>query len=460
MNCVAMVSMLHEGATDNSATRLLHGEPALAWTIRRLQRAGKLGGIAIICWDDQEAAVNAAGVAGTVFMQGARAARPELDRVTVAQKFADGWRGGLHSTCAFDAGFVAPFAIETLEAHAADALLVVPAASVGVDATTVDAMIARATARPEQPIVFAVAPAGACGVLLRQAALQTLAASHLHPGRLLHYMPERPMLDPVGSHACVPTPTSVARCRERFMLDRPGTLARFEAATKSVARRLADASAEQLVELHATLAPRSSHDVTIELNTARTTRPVYWHAANTNDGLVRDAAMRTLSSLKNPGDVRLTVGGRGDPLRRSAELFDVINKAREIGVAAIHVETDLAEANESHAEKLARADVDVVSVYLPALTSATYESVMGIDALPRVLGNLKSFVTARLSRGRGVPVVVPTFVKLAANLAEMDGWYDQWLAAVGTAVIVGPSACGAPELELADMSPAWGRKAA
>jgi hypothetical protein len=460
MKCVAMVSMLHENSDNNSATRLLHGEPVLAWTLRRLQRVARIDGIAVLCWDDQQSTVNAVAPGGTVFMQGPRTEIAELDRITAAQKFADGWRGGLHSTCAFDAGFVATFALNILEAQGADALLVVPAASAGVDPAIADSMIARAEAQPEQPIVFAVAAPGLAGVLLREPALKTLAGAHLHPGRLLHYMPERPMLDPVGSLACVPTPTDIARSTERFMLDRPAAIARFETATKPVAKRLAEVRAEELVSLLAPQLPRPVTDVMAELNTARTTRPVYWPAATTSDDLVRAATSRTLAGLQQPQDVRLTIGGRGDPLRRPVDLFDVINRARQAGVGAIHVETDLAEASRSSAEHLAEADIDVVSVFLPALTPATYTDVMGVDGLPRVLENFKAFVTARMSRGRGVPIVVPTFVKLAANLAEMDGWYDQWLAAVGAAVIVGPASCGTPELELADMSPAWGRKAA
>jgi radical SAM protein with 4Fe4S-binding SPASM domain len=38
-----------------------------------------------------------------------------------------------------------------------------------------------------------------------------------------------------------------------------------------------------------------------------------------------------------------------------------------------------------------------------------------------------------------VPIVAPTFVKTRANLGEMEAWYDAWLRAVGSAVIVGPS---------------------
>jgi radical SAM protein with 4Fe4S-binding SPASM domain len=54
-----------------------------------------------------------------------------------------------------------------------------------------------------------------------------------------------------------------------------------------------------------------------------------------------------------------------------------------------------------------------------------------------------------------VPLLAPTFTKCRENLAEMEAWYDQWLRAVGCAVVRGPSDCGGqiPDVSVADMSP-------
>jgi radical SAM protein with 4Fe4S-binding SPASM domain len=80
---------------------------------------------------------------------------------------------------------------------------------------------------------------------------------------------------------------------------------------------------------------------------------------------------------------------------------------------------------------------------------------MGVNSYRRVLENLQAFVTERAARGRGVPVVAPLFTKCAANFAEMEAWYDQWLRAVGSAVITGPGdfAGLVPDVSVADMSP-------
>jgi len=96
-----------------------------------------------------------------------------------------------------------------------------------------------------------------------------------------------------------------------------------------------------------------------------------------------------------------------------------------------------------------------VTVHVPAFSQQTYAVVMGVDAYVRVLDNVRVFLLERQRLGRGTPLVVPTFTKCAANLAEMEQWYDQWIRALGTAVITAPTTCGGqtPDVAVADMSP-------
>jgi radical SAM protein with 4Fe4S-binding SPASM domain len=80
---------------------------------------------------------------------------------------------------------------------------------------------------------------------------------------------------------------------------------------------------------------------------------------------------------------------------------------------------------------------------------------MGTSGYRRVLEHVHAFVQERAARGRGVPVLAPLFTKCRDNLAEMETWYDQWLRAVGSAVIAGPSdfAGQIPDHAVADMAP-------
>ena len=57
-NVTAILSMLHEPADRNSATRRFRQDPVLAWTLDRLTRSQRVGTIAILCWDDQIEAVH------------------------------------------------------------------------------------------------------------------------------------------------------------------------------------------------------------------------------------------------------------------------------------------------------------------------------------------------------------------------------------------------------------------
>src|SRR5213075_308025 len=210
-------------------------------------------------------------------------------------------------------------------------------------------------------------------------------------------------------------------------------------------------------------------DVTIELTTQRHTKPIFLpvgqtflsvasgttdkNVCPTRSDLSLEDAERIFTELAAYDDTRITLAGVGDPLLHDGFL-DIIAAAQEAGIHAIHVETDLLVCAEK-IEQLVDCGVDVVSVQLPAMTPATYAKVMGVDRISNVIDNIKRFVTHRQIRGRGVPLLVPTFVKLADNLAEMEIWYDQWLKALGSAVIIGPSdfAGQMPTIELADMQP-------
>ncbi|HQY89251.1 MAG TPA: hypothetical protein PK402_11375, partial [Tepidisphaeraceae bacterium] len=93
--CAAIISMLHERADVNSATRQLAGKTVLHRTLARLGRVSRLNQTIVICWDDQldAACTEARVIEATVHSLGARRSIPALDAVTVARRWSDGWRG-------------------------------------------------------------------------------------------------------------------------------------------------------------------------------------------------------------------------------------------------------------------------------------------------------------------------------------------------------------------------------
>jgi radical SAM protein with 4Fe4S-binding SPASM domain len=456
-NITAILSMLHEGSQRNSGTRRFRNEPVLRWTLDRLSRSKRVTSTAILCWEDQVESIVplAEHWRADVLVKGPRSPLPELESVAAARRWADGWRGGLLGTCEFDRGFHAAWTEELAEQlHSAAVVLIDPAAGL-VDPNLVDDLITHAGEHPEVELCFMPAAPGLSSVLIRRELLKRLAAGKSHPGRLLHYTPDAHCREPLTGDACAPVPTAVARTTDRFTLDSDRQLERITTAMLPLNGQLMSSPSEAIVARM-----RDTNDldafpreIVLELNTARASRPVYWpgkYQAVERPGFSLGNARRIFEQFAGIDDLRLTIAGLGDPLL-SENLFPILGLARDAGVA-VHVETDLLVGD---VKALANSDVDIVSFHASAVTPQTYASVMGIDHYKTVLENVRLFVTERARRARGVPLLVPTFTKCRDNLAEMEAWYDQWLRAIGTAVIVGPSdfAGQIPDTAVVDMTP-------
>jgi hypothetical protein len=464
-NVTAVFSMLHEppagGPRDNSATRCFRADPVLHWTLKRTARAARVGSMAVLCWEDQLPAV--LPVAGEdrayILSKGPRTALPEVDAVTAARRWAEGWRGGLLSTCPFDLGFYGPWHREVAERVGSDAVLLIDPAAGLVDPVLLDRLIEHAEDRPDVELCFAPAAPGLSGVLLRRGLLDRLAAAKAHPGRLLHYLPDQLSREPLAGDGCLPVPATVSRTTSSFCLNSRRQVERIEAGTVSLNGQLVSSDAEAIVRLVSSV-PWSDplpREVVLELNTQRATRPIFWPGRNKpveREALRTERVATLLEQLADADDVRLTLGGVGDPML-SEHVFDAIDAAAASGIASVHVETDLVGVSDENIRRLARGPAEVVSVHLPAMKPETYAAVMGVDAYAQVLESLKAFVTERQGQRGRLPLLVPLFVKCGANLAEMEAWYDQWLRAVGSAAIVGASdyAGSIADVAVADMAP-------
>jgi hypothetical protein len=470
-NVTAILSMLHEPPLDApqgqlcSAARLFRREPVLHWTLDRLTRSKLLGSIAILCWEDQLAAVNPlAEQAGAVILaKGPRKTLPEVEAIAAAQRWAEGWRGGLLSTCHFDQGFYAPWHHELAERSESDAIILIDPSAALIDAKLIDALIEHARADESNEFVFQPAAPGLGAVLLRPTLLNRLAAARAHPGRIVHYDPAQNGHDLISSPCCAPVPAAVARTLHRFTLDTDRQVRRITAATEALNGQLISSGAEDLVHrVQANRAPAElPREIVLELTTRRSTRAIFRPGKSLN--IVRsdfslDMAKRLFRELSTLDGTRLTLAGVGDPLLWP-DLFTLIDAARMEAGLWVHVETDLHEISPDAIARLAASPVDVVSVHLPALSPQTYSTVMGCDGYAAVLENIRRFVSERQGRRSGVPILVPVFTKCRQNLGEMEAWYDQWLRAVGSAAIQGPSdfAGQIPDVAVADMAPS-GRK--
>jgi hypothetical protein len=444
----AVLSMLHESPTHHSAARTFRGRPVMEWTLRRLRRCRRVDRVVGICWADQADAVGAIGVEAIVI--GPRREIATIQATAAARAWADGWRGGLHSSCEFDLGFHP----ESLLRVGGGAILVDPAAAF-VDPEIVEQVVDRGRDGGNE-LAFAPAAVGFATVYLASVAIERLAAAKAAPGVLFAYQPDAPLRDPLASPGCVAPPLVVARSGRRFKLDSAFQTDRFTRLLESKTDdQLLALPAEELVRIEASSPvdpwPR---DVTVELTTRRQSRPVFSLLRNGDlrrEDLSLSLAEALFKELAARDDLRVTLAGVGDPLLHP-RFAEIVTAARSAGIRAIHVETDLL-ADPEAVEGLADLPIDVVSVHLPALTEHTYERLMGTPGLTQAMANLQRFIARR--RHRGTPMVAPTFVKTRDNLAEMEAWYDAWIRAVGSAVIAYPSDFSGllDDVSVGDMSP-------
>ncbi len=459
---IAVLSMLHEPANRlTSATRRFRAEPVLSWTLHRLGRCAAIHKPVVLCWGDQRADVQpiAAEFDADISVRSPRVALPAIEAVAAARRWSDGWRGGLLNACEFDRGFHAQWILEALRKQTGDlALLVDPSAAL-IDAKLIDGLIAHANANAGIDIYFSQAAPGLSAVILRPELIEQLVPSRSHPGILLGYRPDIPRRDPIATEACAPVPMSIARTTRRFTLDSHRQVEGMQLATEHLNGQLISTEAERLLTtLEQSRAEFSlPRDITLELTVRRNTRPIYsplnTHTINRPE-LSLQTAGKLFEQLAAADDIRLTLAGAGDPLLHP-QLFEIIDLARQSGVNAIGIETDLLGIDAATIDRLAQSPLDVISIHIGGASVQTYRNVMGVDGLQAVLDNLKQLAQRRAALGRGTPLFVPTLVKCAANLAEMETWYDHWLRLFGCAVINGPGdfAGQIPDVAVADMTP-------
>lgn len=463
MNVLAILSMLHE-PPGGSATRLFRGQPVLRWTLQRLTRAHQVTSTAILCWDDQAAAVEplASEWGARAISKGTRSPIAHLNAISAAQRWTDGWRGGLLATCKFDLGFHGPWHAEVAEQANCDAVVLIDPSAGLVDPELIDALVAHGEQHDGKEFCFMPAAPGLGGVLLRPSLLKRLAAANAHAGRLLHYFDDQLGKEPVATDYCVSIPTPVARSPDRFTLDSDRQVARLSNSLESLNGQLLGSGAQDIVRRVAVSQTPDAlpREIVLELNTNRSTRPIFWPGSTLNierPHMSASVARQLVEELASLDDIRLTLSGVGDPLL-SPNFFEVIEYGRHAGLA-IHVETDLVGISIEMLSRLAASGIDVISFHLPALSAQSYEAVMGRDGYVEVLENIRQLLLARRELGSSIPIIVPIFTKCQQNLAQMEAWYDQWLRAVGSAVIRGPSTCGGqiPDVAVADMSPSGRR---
>ena len=306
---------------------------------------------------------------------------PELESVAAARRWADGWRGGLLATCSFDLGFHGPWHHELASELQSDAVVLVDPSAALVDPALIDRLVSHANSDESLEYVLAPAAPGLAGFLIRPTLLNRVAAAKTHPGRLMHYHPDQISREPIAAANCLQIAAPLARTVQRFTLDTDRQIARINAATEPLNGQLIHSDAEELIRRsHATanfgVLPL---EIVLELNTARSTRPIYWPGqlqGAQRDDLKSELAEALFSELAAVEGTRVTLAGVGDPLLHP-QVFEIIKSAHRGGCSTINIETDLLDLTEERLGQLATCKADIISVNLPALSPKTYAAVIG-----------------------------------------------------------------------------------
>lgn len=449
---LAILSLLADGPSPDAATRVFRGKPVLLGTLERLCAAASELEIVILAWDDQfpslQKILDDASIIQSV---GPRKVSSLMNAASASLRWADGWRGGLLGVSTFDRGFDAASILSALEKRDCNAAMFVDPSAALIEPAAIDAAIRHLAECSTIDYAFHPGTPGSGTMILRIGALAELQRTSRLPGQLLAYHPDRPIHDPIAKEPAVPVSQRVARSLARLIVDSGRQAARLSLLQADDAESMVEALGRD-GSLDAM--PR---EVIVELTAVRATKPIFSilnAQAVDRAPMTLDTANRIFEQLAPVDDIRLTFAGVGDPLLHPR--FDpILRAARSAGIRAIHVETDLLATNRSSLDLLASGAVDVVSIHLPAVHRDTYREVMGVDRVGDVLEGLKLLVMSRAKQNTGLPLIAPIFTKCERNLAEMEDWYDQWIRAVGAAVIRGPSDFGGaiPFVGVSDMMP-------
>lgn len=436
----AILSMIHETPQRNSATRLFRGEPVLAWTLRRLERCERLAHMVIICWEDQVGDVEpiAGGHGANVLVKGPRQDIASVEAVSAVRRWSDGWQGDLRGACDFDLGFHAPWILEAADNLDADAAVLIDPAAALIDAVIIDRLLARAEEQPAAELIFSHTPPGLGGAIVRKALLKRLAGAELHPGHLLHSANDQ--LGAVAADGGLPLCSAVSRAPGSFKLDSNRQIWRITQAMNPLNGQLIRSEAEALV---ARISADHSidplpRDIVLEMTTARKTRPCFCRPAGAARQIDATLAERLFRECSSFDDVRLTLGGSGDPMLAD-NIGQVLEAARDAGISAIRIETDLLDVDAMACARELAGVIDILAVHLPACGPQTYRAVMGIDAYDKVLANINKFHGQQDVGDRGTPLLIPLFTPTAHNQSEERAWYDRWPYGVSIAHALSPT---------------------
>lgn len=484
MKVIAAIEADFERGALGTRSRLrddLLGETVLRRTLRRLLACRRIASVHLVVDVAQESVARAALGELPVRVETHHAGPPPWQSyVASARKWAlDAWRGGIGGATVFDESFN-PWVLEFLaRREGADGLAWAPAAAVLIDPELLDNMIAHFEKVCEQVrMVFTQSPPGLSAAIYAPTLLADMAKTIQPPGRIMAYKPAEPQRDMVMQPCYYSVPATIAHATGRLIVDtaeafrraesilqkgdvtgfldlqkRIGSLARPGAAREGPAAGLSGSKIK--AEISDVPLPA---EVEIELTTSdphpdTKLRP-RGGAVGQRGPIEEGLFARLVEELAGRDDIRVVLGGFGDPLLHP-NWPALVKRCRTAGVFGLAIRTPAVNLDDAGIEVLVENRVDVLNVLLDATTAETYAKLHGADHFDRVLANIERVQAAHQRTRQPLPLLVCEMTKTRETMGEMEAFYDHWIARTGAAVISGPSAHAGrwPDLAVMRMAP-------
>ncbi len=443
----------------------LLGRSALRLTVERLLAARSLDAV-VLASGEPERTARALGPAASdprvrIVPTDAAAWRARLRAVGPARLFSpSAWRGGLGGLACYDEAADPRSCAEVAAGARLDAAVIVGADWALVDPALIDAVVERYRAEPERRrVMFSQAPPGLGGMLVDEQTLQRLAANagagrFATFGALVSYMPMRPRVDPIGQDFCVRIEPEVRDLGRRCVPDSAPRFAQLADALadagEGVLRMDALAVARAVAGADKGVPTGAPQHVTLELCTGRLMGGLLGRLRQggeepaEREPMPVDLARRIFRQLaEDRSDATVTLFGSGDPLLHP-RLGEIVRAAREEGVAAVHIRTDLLHAPGGAFDAAAFLDMgaDVISVDLLAMKAETYERIAGCDRFGEVQDRLVALLDERERRREfwaagsiPTPWIAPRLTRCDDTYEEIERFYDRWNVQAGACVI-------------------------
>ena len=470
MKVIAVVNADFTKGALGTRSRLgddLAGQTVLRRTLGRVLAARRIASVHLVVDKSQEPLARSAAEGLDVKVETHQAAPvPWQTFVACARKWSlDAWRGGLSGACAFDES-LHPWLLEALaKREQADGVVDVPPAAALLDPALLDAMVQHyESAASDVRMTFTQSAPGLTAAIYAPSLLADLARTGQSPGRMMAYNPAEPRRDMIMLSCFYAPATDVRRAAGRCIADTTAGLDRIAACFRECQPNGTNVTPDAAAISRWLLARRCGHveplpaEVEIELTTEdslpdTTLRP-RGPAVGRRGPMDFALFERLVVELAGRDDVRIVLGGFGDPLLHP-EFDRCLRRCRELNFFALAIRTPAVTLEARLADAIMEAKPDVLNVLIDAASPATYRKLHGADHYERVLANVDAVGQARQQRKQPQPLVVCEMIKTPDTMDEMEPFYDHWTAKAGSAVIVGPSdyAGQFKDLSVMDMAP-------